>query len=171
MNMKESPGPSRPGRVSGKDMADALADVLQEQSEKARRREEQGPRRKRSASSGKWVALVSLSIFSGYLWIGSPSWLQPAPPEPISPALVDAGIRMEIFDQALLVEDFRDREGRLPNSLSEAGDPFSEVDYVRGDGQTYRFTAAGTSGTVEYSSTDSLELFLGDAPRVIRGGG
>ena len=169
--MSEPPKRPPAERVSGRDMADALADVLRDQSEKAQRREGQGPRGKRTTSAGSWVALIILSLFSAYLWFGSPSWLQPRAPDPISPALEDAGLRMEIFDQALLVEDFRDREGRLPNSLSEAGDPFSEVDYLRGDGQTYRLTAAGMSGTVEYTSTDSLELFLGDAPQVIRGGG
>ena len=165
--------PKRPSaeRVSGKDMADALADVLKDQSEKAQLRQKRGARGKKTTSTFTWVALIILSIFSAYLWVGSPSWLQPRAPDPISPALEDAGLRMEVFHQALLVEDFREREGRLPNSLSEAGDPFSEVDFVRGDGQTYRLTASGASGTVEYASIDSLELFLGDAPQVIRGGG
>ena len=74
---------------------------------------------------------------------------------------------MEVFHQALLIEEFRDQEGRLPNSLSEAGDPFSEVEYIRGNGQDYRLTFAGPGGAVEYASTDSLELFLDDAPRII----
>ena len=117
-----------------------------------------------------WVAFLLLSVFSGYLWIGSPSWLQPTPPDPMAPALEEAGLRMEVFLQALLIEEFRDQEGRLPNSLSEAGDPFSEVEYIRGNSQDYRLTFAGPGGAVEYASTDSLELFLGDAPRIIREG-
>ena len=168
--MSEPPKRPPAERVSGKDMADALADVLKDQSEKAQRREVQGPRGKRTTATGTWVALIILSVFSAYLWVGSPSWLQPRAPDPISPALEDAGLRMEVFHQALLVEDFRDREGRLPNSLSEAGDPFSEVQYSRENGQIYRLAFGGTAGTVEYTSTDSLELFLGDAPSVIREG-
>ena len=152
-------------------MADALADVLSEQSEKAQLRGEMAPRGEKKTSSRTWVAFLLLSAFSGYLWIGSPAWLQPTPPDPISPALEEAGLRMEVFHQALLIEEFLDREGRLPNSLSEAGDPFSEVEYIRATGQEYRlaFTGSGV-GTIEYASTDSLELFLGDAPQIIREG-
>ena len=151
-------------------MADALADVMKEQSEKAQLRGERGPGGRRTTSSGTWVAFVILSVFAGYLWVGSPSWLLPTPPDPISPALGEAGLRMEVFHQALLVEEFRDQEGRLPNSLSEAGDPFSEVEYFRENGQSYRLAFAGAEGRVEYTSTDSLELFLGDAPQIIREG-
>lgn len=151
-------------------MADALADVLKDQGDKAKRRKEVASRRRRTTPPVTWVAFVLLSIISGYLWIGSPSWLHPAPPDPISPALEDAGLRMELFHQALLVEGFRSREGRLPNSLSEAGDPFSEVEYHQVNGQAYRLVSAGGLGRVEYASTDSLELFLGDAAQVIEAG-
>jgi len=78
---------------------------------------------------------------------------------------------MEVFNQALLVEEFRDREGRLPNSLFEAGDPLSEVDYRVVNGQVYRLAAESETGRVEYTSSDSLELFLGDAAWTIKGGG
>jgi hypothetical protein len=170
MNMNQNPKGSPAGPVSGKDMADALADVLKEQGEKAKRRKETKPRGKRTTSSATWVAFVLLSALSGYLWLGSPSWLEPAPPDPISPALEDAGLRMEVFHQALLVKEFRAQEGRLPNSLSEAGDPFSEVEYHQVNGQAYRLALAGGRVAVEYASNDSLELFLGDAVQVIKEG-
>ena len=159
------------GKVSGQEMAGALADVLKEQSEKAQTRKGDGPRGRRNTPPVTWVAFVLLCAFSGYLWVGSPDWLLPAPPEPVSAALEDAGLRMEVFNQALLVEEFRDREGRLPNSLFEAGDPLSEVDYRVVNGQVYRLAAESETGRVEYTSSDSLELFLGDAAWTIKGGG
>lgn len=107
---------------------------------------------------------------SGYIWFGSPSWLASGP-APISPALAEAGARMEIFHEALLVEDFIEAEGRLPTDLIEAGDSFPEVQYQQVDPTTYRLTLAGPGGEVEYVSNDSLELFLGEAEQVIRTGG
>jgi hypothetical protein len=152
-------------------MADALADVLQDQAEKSERlRSPGGSGGKKKASPAKWVLLVVFSSLSAYIWFGSPTWLESGPP-PIPPALVEAGIRLEIFQQALLVEDFLDAEGRLPKDLTEAGDPYAEAEYEQVDPTTYRLALAGPEGIVEYVSRDSLELFLGDAEMVIRTGG
>ncbi|MFH1764727.1 MAG: hypothetical protein ABIF09_11090 [Gemmatimonadota bacterium] len=152
-------------------MADVLADVLKDQNEKAKRRQDlPSEMKRRKTSPATWVALVGFSIFSGYIWIGSPSWLDPAPPT-ISSALADAGLRMEVFQQALRIEEFREAEGRLPNDLSEAGDPFSEVEYSRIDARAYRLSFAGPGGRVEYVSTESLDAFLGNSLQVIRHGG
>ncbi|MBT8398469.1 MAG: hypothetical protein HKO65_02295 [Gemmatimonadetes bacterium] len=155
-------------------MADALADVLVEQKEKVQRRKEATPKPERRTSPVVWVALILLSAVSGYIWFGSPAWLN-ADPDPVPPPLAEAGLRMEIFYQAVLVEDFLESEGRLPNDLAEAGEPLSEVDYEKIDARTYRLALAGlgeaSDVVVEYISTDSLEAFLGDAPQIIRMGG
>jgi len=152
-------------------MADALADVLQEQTKKAdSRRSSGGGGGKKKTSPATWLLLVLFSGLSSYIWFGSPTWLDSGPP-PLPPALVEAGIRLEIFQEALLVEDFLNAEGRLPDDLDEAGDPYAEVDYQRVDPTTYRLALAGPEGIVEYVSRDSLELFLGDAEMVIRTGG
>jgi len=171
MSTNRSSKGSSGGKVSGQEMASALADVLKDQSEKSQSWKGVGSQRKRATSPVTWVAFLLLSSLSGYLWVGSPDWLQPAPPEAVSVALGDAGLRMEVFNQALLIEEFRDREGRLPNSLFEAGSPLSEVEYQVVDGQAYRLAATSEVGRVEYASADSLELFLGDAALRIRGGG
>lgn len=153
-------------------MADALADVLQEQTKKKAGGSSStgGSSRKKKTSPVAWLVLVLLAGFSGYIWLGSPSWLASGPP-PIPPALVEAGIRLEIFQEALLVEDFLEAMGRLPKDLTEAGDPYSEVEFQQVDPATYRLALAGPEGMVEYVSTDSLELFLGDAESVMRTGG
>jgi hypothetical protein len=149
-------------------MADALADVLHEQKTKAEIEKERAAQRKRGTSPFTWVAFVVLSAVSAYLWIVSPDWLHPEPPEPIPMILEDAGLRMEVFNVALQVEGYRDRVGRLPNSLEEAGNPVSSVEYRQVGSSAYQLAIAGPNVRVEYSSTDSLELFLGDAEQVIR---
>jgi len=169
--MKENPKGSPAGRVSGRDMADALADVLRDQNEKAKSRlDAPSTKKKRKTSPATWVVFVVFSVLLGYIWFASPSWLNTAPPVP-SPALADAGLRMEVLGQALLIEEFREAEGRLPNDLSEAGDPFSEVEYDRVDARDYRLRFAGRGGAVEYVSTESLDVFLGNSLQVIRQGG
>lgn len=170
MIMRKDPRGSPAGRVSGKDMADALADVLRDQNEKARSRLDAPYEKKRKTSPATWVVFVACSVLLGYVWFASPSWLNTAPPV-LSPALAAAGLRMEVFGQALLIEEFREAEGRLPNDLSEAGDPYSEVEYYRVDAQDYRLRFAGRGGAVEYVSTESLEVFLGNSLQVIRDGG
>ena len=159
------------GRVSGKEMADALADVIKDQSEKAQAREAAAARTRRTSGPVTWVLFVVCSVFSAYLWIGSPQWLKPDPPGPVPAPLADAGLRMEVYNQAVLVEDFLEREGRLPNSLQEAGDPFSDVSYQRLDERTYLLALETESGAVRYESGRPLEAFLGDALQVIREGG
>lgn len=152
-------------------MADALADVLQEQKKKTEQHRATGVREgKKKSSPGTWIVLVLLVGLSGYVWIGSPAWLPSGQPS-IPPTLIEAGIRVEIFHEALRVESFLRDRGRLPKDLTEAGDPYAEVDYQQVDPATYRLAVAGPVGLVEYVSSDSLELFLGDAEQVIRTGG
>ena len=167
-------GPNQPkGSGSGREIADALAEVLKDQSEKAKKRVATKPQPKKKTAPLTWGALVVFSAASAYIWLGSPSWLDPSPPAP-PPTLAEAGLRMEVFQEALLVEEFREREGRLPVDLAEAGDPDSEVAYARMDDGTYRLLLEGLSQSpagVEYVSTDSLEGFLGNSLQTIHQGG
>ncbi len=78
---------------------------------------------------------------------------------------------MEVFQQALLIEEFLENEGRLPNDLSEAGDPFSEVEYNRIDARAYRLGFAGQGGRVEYVSTEPLECVPWEFPPGHKAGG
>ncbi len=154
-------------------MASALADVLEDQALKARRRAEASKPMAWRTGPLLLGALAFLSALSVYLWFGNPAWLEPAAPEPQSPAVQDAGLRMEVYLQALRVEEFLKEEGRLPNSLEEAGDPFTQVSYERLDRERYRMSLAGPDFdlTVTYLSTEPLDEFLGNASRVIREGG
>jgi hypothetical protein len=114
------------------------------------------------------VALLLIcSIFSAFLWIFSPGWNSADTLPPISPELASAGLRMEVFLQAVRVRDFRAREGRLPNSLEEAGDPYSRVRYERLDAGRFRLELDGPQGILVYESGQVPGEFLGDALEII----
>ncbi len=165
--------PPPPPPVARGEMASALADVLEDQATKAKRRAKAPRPTERRAGPAILGLLAVLATVSAYLWFGNPAWLQPDPPEPLPLLVQDAGLRMEVYLQALRVEEFREREGRLPNTLEEAGDPFSEVGYVRLDGARYRLSLSRFEPdlTVEYDSGQPLGEFLGNAPQLIRGVG
>jgi len=171
--MSESQNPRERSYTSGSgsEIADALADVMKDQAEKAKVRKQAPAPRSRGTSPLKWGLLLALAGLSAYLWLAPPDWLLPSPPEPPPPALQEAGLRMEIALQARSVEAFREARGRLPESLQEAGDPYAEVEYARLDGGRYVLWMEGEVGRVEYDSRASLDEFLGDARRIIMEGG
>ena len=171
--MDDSPKPEGGGSdlPPQDDLASAIANVVQDQEEKAQVWAEVSGGEQRRTSPVVLAAFVLLSLVSMYLWFGSPSWLGPGPVSTVPRALADAGLRMEVFLAASNVEEYRALEGRLPNSLAEAGDVFSEVQYQRLDARRYRVWMAGMAEVIEFVSTDSLGLFLGDARQVILEGG
>ena len=78
---------------------------------------------------------------------------------------------MEVFQQALLVDQFLENQGRLPENLAEAGASSTEVEYQKLDAGNYRLALSSPVASVEYISTDSLDEFLGDSFQLIRQGG
>jgi hypothetical protein len=152
-------------------LADAVAEVMKDQAEKAVVREEALAPLDQPPSATPWIALGVLTLISLFLWFGSPGFLETSPLEPLPPDVQEAGVRMEIYLQALKVQEYLRDEGRLPNSLAEAGDPFSPVEYERMDRRSYRLWLQGPAGIVELTTADSLEAFLGNARQIIGGGG
>jgi hypothetical protein len=148
----------------------AVAEVLEAELERAVLRQDAPVPRESGGGPLAWIGLLILTVLSAYLWSASPGFLNAPIPEPPL-ALLDAGIRMEVGLQALKIEDFLQREGRLPNSLAEAGGPFSRVSYQRLDAYRYLLSLPGPQGVVFHSSSTPLERFLGNSRAVIREGG
>ena len=167
MENKNSPSDRSSDYVPRSEIAGALADVLEDQKAKAKARKDGKVPRSRRTGPLKVGLLAVSCLVSLYLWFGSPSWLSTSGDNPVPPELAAAGMRMEMYLQALRVEDFLSREGRLPSSLAEAGEPFTEVQYERLDGRRYRLAMSGPGGVLSYMSSDSLELFLGGAMEII----
>jgi hypothetical protein len=153
-------------------MAGALADVMKQQADKAQSLKDAEAERKKpkKTSPVTWVLFAVLSVISAYVWIGSPEWLESGP-APVPPALAEAGLRMEVFEHALLVNDYLAASGRLPRDLSEAGIGETNVAYARVDEVRYRLELTGPLGSVQYDSDEPLDVFVGDALQVIRQGG
>ena len=153
-------------------MAGALADVMQDQAQKIQSRQDvEAQRKKRKRPSPiRWVALVLLSAVLAYIWLGSPTWLESGP-APIPPALAEAGLRMEVFQQAVVVNQFLEQRGRLPQDISETGARASDVIFTPLNAQTFRLELSTPLGEVEYVSSQPLDEFLGNSFEVIRQGG
>ena len=147
-----------------------VAEVLEAEVEKAILRHGAPVPREGEGGPLAWISLLILTVISAYLWFSPLGILDsPIPESPAS--LMRAGIRMELGLQAMKIDDFHRREGRLPNSLAEAGGPFSRVSYERLDGERYLLSLSGPQGVVIHLSTNPLTGLLGDAADVIRRGG
>ena len=168
MNDDETPPPGSP-ESSGSEIADALADVLEHTAKRAEAEERAEKPRDRS-SAFHWFGLGILTAISAYLWIGPPEWIQPDPPPPPTVQLEEAGLRLNIYLQAMRIERFRTEEGRLPESLIEAGDPIDNIEYQRVGEQDYHLSGTSDNMVLGFSSTEPPETLLSDAMVVIRRG-
>jgi hypothetical protein len=153
-----------PRKPPGAEAADLVAEVLKDAAERdaaARRREETTVGRTRQK-----VAMVSLPLagaFSFYLWFGNPAWVTPTLPDPVTAEAADAGLRVAMFFEAQKIEEFRQRTGRLPDSLDELGSAPPEMTYQRRDAQTYRLTGTSRGVTLTFDSDQAIQQFVGDA--------
>src|SRR5919198_328749 len=122
----ESPRPTAPATATTAKRAllDAFDTVLKTQAEEreAELRAAEARRRARAWSRPLVLTCLAIVLFVGaYLWIERPEWVFPAPPAPESVAVEEASLRITIANAAQHVERFRQRNGRLPESLQEAG--------------------------------------------------
>ena len=90
-------------------------------------------------------------------------WLIPVPgfrasiPFPLAREEEEAALRLATWVQAQQVEAFRQRRGRLPDVLREAGEPLPGMTYERIDAGTYRLSGASEHMTVIWAPTDTLD--------------
>jgi hypothetical protein len=159
-------------RATGRDFAEALDEVIRDQEEKSRARRgpggSSGGRRERSALKA-WLTLLAAAAVSLTFWLGSPTWLQPTPLSRATPQAAEAGLRVEVYHQAMRIQAFAQREGRLPGVLTELGPPPPGMGYERLSPREFLLWMEARGIRVDYSSSESLEAFLGDARQTIMG--
>jgi hypothetical protein len=125
------------------------------------------PRRRRRLG-----VLVTIGAVGLVLLVLQPVWLvgpTTVPPDPVPVAA--AGLRVTLLRQRQLVFNYAKAHGRLPASLTEAGDSPSGVSYHRlGDSA---FTLVGSAGdsVVVLQSSDSQAVFLGNSLKILRNRG
>jgi hypothetical protein len=104
-----------------------------------------------------------MGAFSFYLWFGNPAWVTPTLPDPVTTEAAEAGLRVAMFFEAQRIEEFRQRMGRLPDTLAELGPAPPEMTYQRRDAQTYRLTGQSRGVTLTFDSGQAIQQFVGDA--------
>lgn len=143
-----------------------VAEVLRDQEAKsmAWRASERG-----GASRGRIATALVLCLAALYVWLGSPTWLDPPPPPEVEPAHEEAALRLAVVLQAQRVLDFRAAQGRLPDVLWETGEPLPGLGYRRIDARTFELTGTGVQRRVVFSTRDSLGTFAGPARPLVGG--
>jgi hypothetical protein len=152
-----------------KALLDAFDTVIKTQAEarEAELRAAEARRRARGWSRPLVLICVAIVIFIGaYIWIERPEWVFPAPLAPESVAVEEAGLRITIANAVQHVERFRQRNGRLPESLEEAGAHPLGLRYAV-TGSDYRLEGERDGLLVAYASGEPLPVFLGNSFKVI----
>lgn len=119
----------------------------------------QAARRKRTTRLGILGGALTIALILAFR---PPAWILPAPLPTPTAAEREASIRFAMYLQAQQVEHFRATRGRIPSQLSEAGQPIPEIQYTALTGTTYRLRSTVDS-TIQFTSTDSLNAFLGES--------
>ncbi|MFL5496131.1 MAG: hypothetical protein ACJ8DC_17230 [Gemmatimonadales bacterium] len=167
----ESTRPTTPttANTAKKALLDAFDTVLKTQADEreAELRAAEARRRARTWSRPLVLICAAIVLFTGaYLWIERPAWVFPVPLAPESVAVEEAGLRITIANAAQHVERFRERNGRLPESLEEAGAHPLGLRYTV-IGSDYRLEGEREGLLVAFASGEPLPAFLGNSFKVI----
>jgi hypothetical protein len=169
---KETTGTAQvPGVAAQKQaLLEAFDSVLKQQAEhrEAERRDEAARRQNRSQVRPViWVSGVLTLFLCAYLYIERPEWLFPASTPPESVAIQEASLRIGMANVAQHVERYRQRTGKLPRTLLEAGTQAEGMTYQPLDSIDWRLL--GTHGGIELTlaSREPLPRFLGNSFEVI----
>ena len=169
---KETAGPPPvPGASPQKQaLLEAFDSVLKKQAEdrEAEQRAEdarrRGRKRVRPVIWGAAVVALSLCV---YLYVERPGWLFPASVPLESVAIQEASLRIGMANAAQHLERYRQRRGRLPRTLGEAGTEIEGITYQPLDSTEWRLV--GSHGAIELTlaSREPLPRFLGNSFQVI----
>ena len=154
-----------------KALLEAFDTVLKTQAEEreAQLREAEARRRTRNRSRPVMLACAAILLFvTAYLWVEQPEWVFPAKAPPESVAVKEASLRIGMANAAQHVERFRQRNGRLPTTLAEAGAHGDAFAFERLAGGTeWRLTGQSGAARLTLTSKDPLSSFLANSFEVI----
>src|SRR5689334_19504917 len=144
-------------------LLEAYDTVLRTQADEAgARRAEADARRRQSGSRLLMLVCTTIVVFvCVYLYVEQPEWVFPVPPTPESVAVREASLRINVANAAQHIERFRQRMGRLPTSLTEAGAHESALEYEPGT-TSYRLAADMEGVRLVYDSNEPLGQFVGN---------
>jgi hypothetical protein len=161
--------PSTPDSTTAKKaLLDAFDHVLKTQADEREARRLEAEARRRSTGSRILIlmCLVALAFIGGYLYVERPDWVFPPAPTPESTIVREASLRISIANAAQHIERYRQRNGRLPATLDEAGATTPGLAYEPGiSGYQLHTTLDGAA--LSYQSSQSLAKFVGNSFAVI----
>ncbi|HKT60639.1 MAG TPA: hypothetical protein VJQ46_11355 [Gemmatimonadales bacterium] len=151
-----------------KALLEAFDTVLKTQAEEREaRRAEAEERRRRGPSRLLMVVCSTIAVFVGvYLYVERPDWVFPTPATPESRAVREASLRISVANAAQHIERFRQRTGRLPATLAEAGAHEAGLAYQPAS-TVYKLQADTGDVQVTYDSGQPLAQFIGNSFKVI----
>ena len=158
---------SPPVRTKPAEYGDVLSDVLNDQARRNELRNAPAPAGRTRMHPALPPALALISI---WLWAFPPAVLRPEPPS-IPVANQEAGLRMEMYIQFNKIQGYLSEHGRLPKNLDEVGDASDLVRYEPLTASVFRLSGQTGAVTVQYTSTDPVEVLLADAQAIVGGAG
>ena len=167
-------GPPRP---SGSESAEALAEVLADQRNRAERRHAPGGKRPPRWTGPLGLVVAILTVLTAWAWVAPPDFLRRPPLEAPSAIEQEAGARIEILAAAShVIRWSEERGGALPPDLATAwplADRSTLVYQVLPGGDGFRIAASTSGDSLVYESSTPLQdwadgarhLVDGDVPR------
>ena len=169
---KESTGTAQvPGASPQKQaLLEAFDSVLKQQAED--REAEQRAQAARRGSRNRvrptiWAAAVLALFLCAYVYIERPEWVFPASAPPETVAIQEASLRIGMANVAQHVERYRQRRGKLPSTLLEAGTQVEGITYQPLDSTEWRLIGSHAGVELTLASRQPLTAFLGNSFEVI----
>ncbi len=152
-----------------KALLDAFDSVLKTQAEEREMTQREAEARRARGSSRPLLAVSAAILLAvcAYLAVFQPSWVFAPRPTPESLAIKEASLRITMANAARHVQGFSQRNGRLPESLAEAGARGADLTYSRLGASSYRLTGENGPAHVTLSSDEALPDFLGNSYQII----
>ncbi len=101
------------------------------------------------------IVMTAVAIWSAQLFLMRP------PEVVITNAAREDVLRYQVMLQIAKIEEYRERTGRLPNTLKETAKEFPAMTYSRIDSLRYRLQARDSGIFLSFRSDSSLSAFLG----------
>jgi hypothetical protein len=141
--------------TTGKETADVVKAVLQH----AAARDEAAKKKSAPKPQPIWMLPLglTLAVLATFLLVAPPPWVVVNPIAAQTPENELANARRAVYAYALKIEGYRVTNGRLPQTLAEAG-VVAAVDYTVVGGN-YQLAATVGENEVVYSSTEALQAW------------
>ncbi|MBI2409136.1 MAG: hypothetical protein HYV19_12625 [Gemmatimonadetes bacterium] len=127
-------------------------------------REAQAAQTKAPVDRGPLLRALNAALAVGvavFLFAAPPDWLPQGAPDRRTPEQREMGLRVVLAFEAARVNAYREAEGRLPETLAEAGGDTRAVRYTAVDATRFTLSASDGASSLSYDSTEPLDALLG----------